>query len=134
MMKRIVVLVAMVAMMVFLAAPAALALSCDNVSRAAPTGDTSGPIIKGHWVWLPSIGVDEEAWGFFPPGTIGSNGNFTDGETVSLLGTSAKCDPDKTTSRQTEHGLHTKLAPISQPGEVAFRMYPRREATGGGSS
>jgi len=105
--KRIVVLVAMVAMMVFLAAPAALAFSCDNLSRPAPEGDTSGPIIKGHWVWLPSIGVEEEAWGYFPPGTFGTNGNFTDGETNSLLGTSAQCDPDKTTSRQTEHGVQT---------------------------
>ena len=105
--KRIVLLVAMLAMMVFLAAPAALALSCDNVSRAAPKGETSGPIVKGHWVWLPSIGVDEEAWGFFPPGTLGTNGNFTDGKTHSLLGTSAQCDPSKTTSRQTEHGVQT---------------------------
>jgi len=106
--KRILVLVAMLAMMVFLAAPAALALSCDNVSRAAPKGDTaSGPIVKGHWVWLPSIGVDEEVWGFFPPGTFGTNGNFTNGKTYSLLGTSAQCDLSKTTSRQTEHGVQT---------------------------
>jgi hypothetical protein len=44
MMKRILVLVAMLEMMVL---SAALALSCDNVSRAAPKGDTSssGPII-----------------------------------------------------------------------------------------
>jgi hypothetical protein len=108
MMKRIVVLVAMLAMMVFLAAPAALALSCDNVSRAAPKGDTStGPIIKGHWVWLPSIGVDEEAWGFFPPGTLGTNGNFTNGKTHSLLGNSAHCPAPDPTSRQTEHGIQT---------------------------
>ncbi len=107
MMKRIVMLVAMLAMMVFLTAPAALALSCDNVSRAAPKGDVSGPIIKGHWVWLPSIGVPEEAWGFFPPGTEGTNGNFANGETFSLLGTSAQCDPEKTTSRQTDHGVQT---------------------------
>jgi hypothetical protein len=76
--KRIVVLVAMMVMMLSLAAPAALALSCDNVSRAAPKGEVSGPIIKGHWVWLPSIGVPEDAWGYFPPGTFGTNGNFTD--------------------------------------------------------
>ena len=113
MMKRILVLVAMLAMMVVLAAPAALALSCDNVSRPAPTGDTSGPIIKGHWVWLPSIGIDEEVWGFVPPGTepgefIGKpHGNFTNGKTHSLLGTSAQCDPSKTTSRQSEHGVQT---------------------------
>ncbi len=107
MMKRMLVLVAMLAMMVLSAAPAALALSCDNVSRAAPKGVASGPIVKGHWVWLPSIGVPEEAWGFFPPGTEGTNGNYTDGKTHSLLGTSAQCDPSKTTSRQTEHGVQT---------------------------
>jgi hypothetical protein len=72
MMKRILVLVAMLAMMVLSAVPAALALSCDNISRAAPKGDasSSGPIVKDHWVWLPSIGVDEDAWGFFSPGTL----------------------------------------------------------------
>ena len=112
-MKRIVLLVAMLAMMVFLAAPAALALSCDNVSRAAPKGDTSGPIVKGHWVWLPSIGVPVQAWGFATPGTYDSqligkpHGNYTNGKTVSLLGVSANCDPSKTTSRQTAHGIQS---------------------------
>jgi hypothetical protein len=48
MMKRIVLLVAMVALMLALAAPAALAVTCVNVSRSAPKGDTSGPIFKGH--------------------------------------------------------------------------------------
>jgi hypothetical protein len=105
--KRIVVLVAMMAMMLSLAAPAALALSCDNVSRAAPKGEVSGPIIKGHWVWLPSIGVPEDVWAFFPPGTFGTSGNFTNGKTHSLLGVSAQCDPGKTTSRQTDHGVQT---------------------------
>ena len=109
MMKRIVLLMAMVALMLALVAPAALALSCNNVSRAAPKdADTSsGPIVKGHWVWLPSIDVPEEAWGFFPPGTFDTNGDFTNGKTFSLLGTSANCDPDKATSRQTEHGVQT---------------------------
>jgi hypothetical protein len=105
--KRIVVLVAMMVMMLSLAAPAALALSCDNVSRAAPKGEVTAPIIKGHWVWLPSIGVPEDAWGFFPPGTLGTSGNYTNGKTHSLLGVSAQCDPDKTTSRQTDHGVQT---------------------------
>jgi hypothetical protein len=107
MMKRIVLLVAMVALMLALAAPAALALTCVNESRAAPKGDASGPIFKGHWVWLPSIGEEEEAWGFAPPGTIDTNGNFTNGKTTSLLGTSANCDPEKTTSHQSEHGVQT---------------------------
>jgi len=106
--KRIVLLLAMVALMLALVAPAALALSCDNVSRAAPkdAATSSGPIVKGHWVWLPSVGVPEEAWGFFPPGTEGTNGNFTNGETQSLLSTSANC-PDQSTSRQNEHGVQT---------------------------
>jgi hypothetical protein len=109
MMKRILVPVAMLAMMLLSAVPAALALGCDNVSRAAPKEDTSssGPIVKGHWVWLTSRGVDEDAWGFFPPGTLGTNGNFTDGKTHSLSGVSAQCDPSKTTSRQIEHGVQT---------------------------
>jgi hypothetical protein len=111
-MKRIVLLVAMVALMVALAAPAALALTCVNESRSAPKGDVSGPIFKGHWVWLPSIGVPEGAWGFAPPGTFGTNGNFTDGETIRLLGTSANCDPEKTTSRQTENGVQPHCLPL----------------------
>ena len=113
MMKRITLLVAMVALMVALTAPSAMALSCINVSRPAPTGEASGPIVKGHWVWLPSIGVPFEAWGYVPPGTeegalIGkTHGNFTNGKTTSLLGTSANCDEDKTTSRQSDHGIQT---------------------------
>ena len=109
MMKRITLLVAMVTLMVALTAPSALALSCVNVSRPAPenAATSSEPIVKGHWVWLPSIGVPFEAWGYAPPGTEGYNGNFTNGKTTSLLGTSATCDEDKTTSRQTDHGIQT---------------------------
>ena len=108
MMKRIMLLMAMEALMLALVAPAALALSCDNVSRAAPKdADSSGPIVKGHWVWLPSVGEDEEVWGFFPPGTFGTNGNFTNGKTLSLLGNSANCPDPDSTSRQTEHGVQT---------------------------
>src|SRR5437588_9959161 len=44
--------------------------SCANVSRAAPTNYVpgSGPLVEGNWVWLPSIGVPVQAWGFAPPG------------------------------------------------------------------
>ena len=112
-MKRIVLLVAMLAMLALTAAPA-LADSCANVSRAAPKSTTSsGPIIKGHWVWLPSIGVPVQAWGFATPGTYDSqligkpHGNYTNGKTVSLLGVSANCDPSKTTSPQTAHGIQS---------------------------
>ncbi len=80
---------------------AAVADSCSNVSRAAPACAPSctGPVIEGNWVWLPSIGVPVVAWGFAPPGAAdsvafgfpGANGNYTNGQTSSLLGMSAIC-------------------------------------------
>ncbi len=82
-------------------AGAVFADSCANVSRAAPAcGDScSAPVIEGNWIWLPSIGVPVEAWGFAPPGSPesvaagfpGANGNYTNGFTESLLGHSAYC-------------------------------------------
>jgi hypothetical protein len=112
--KRIVLLLAMLAMLAFTAAPA-LANSCANVSRAAPKStDSSGPIIKGHWVWLPSLEPGAPPiWVFATPGTepsafIGKpHGNYTNDKTESLLGVSAQCDPSKTTSRQHDHGIQT---------------------------
>jgi hypothetical protein len=85
-----------------LALPAAASAdSCANVSRApAPCGfNCSGPVIEGNWIWLPSIGVPAPVWGFAPPGAEdsvslglpGSNGNYTNGQTSSLLGMSAIC-------------------------------------------
>jgi len=85
-----------------LAAPiAADASSCANFSRPAPACNLSctSPVVDGNWVWLPSIGVPQAAWGFAPPGTFdsqafgfpGANGNYTDGQTASLLGMSALC-------------------------------------------
>jgi len=85
-----------------LAVPAAaVADSCANVSRApAACGmDCAGPVVDGNWVWLPSIGVPFAAWGFAPPGGPdstaigfpGANGNYTNGQTESLLGVSAVC-------------------------------------------
>jgi hypothetical protein len=47
MMKHLMVLVAVLAMLVLSAAPAALALNCDNVSRQPPKGASRQPIIKG---------------------------------------------------------------------------------------
>jgi hypothetical protein len=91
--------------------------SCANVSRAAPTNYVpgSGPLVEGNWVWLPSIGVPVEAWGFAPPGgpdstafgMPGANGNYTNGATSSLLGQSANCPPGANPSRQTDHGIQT---------------------------
>jgi hypothetical protein len=94
-----------------LAVPAvAAADSCANYSRQAPACNLSctAPVIQGNWVWLPSIDslVGEQlppVWGFAPPGALdsqifgtpGAAGNYTDGQTSSLLGMSALCNGTK---------------------------------------
>ncbi len=96
---------------------AAFADSCANVSRApAPCGMTcTAPVIEGNWAWLPSIGIPFPAWGFAPPGGAdsvgfglpGANGNYTNGQTSSLLGMSANCLNPTGTSRQWYHGIQS---------------------------
>jgi hypothetical protein len=82
---------------------AAVADSCANFSRQAPACDLNcpAPVIQGNWVWLPSIDPSApQAWGFAPPGREdsvafgfpGANGNYTNGQTSSLLGMSALCN------------------------------------------
>lgn len=101
-MIRFRVLAGAVASVAALAAPiAAQASSCANFSRPAPACNLTctSPVVEGNWVWLPSIGVPLAAWGFAPPGTVdsqlfgapGANGNYTNGQTASLLGMSALC-------------------------------------------
>jgi hypothetical protein len=116
--------IALVATVVALAVPAAaLADSCDNASRPAPPNYVpgSGPLIVGHWVWLPSIGVPENSWGFIAPGTFGTNGNYAGGQTVSLLGNSAICDGNGTAAANRqhgsgeEHGIQSGCADTPQP-------------------
>jgi hypothetical protein len=110
---RVFVVAIAAAVLLGLSATAAFADSCLNVSRAAPTSGGSGP--AGNWVWLPSIGVPVEAWGFAPPGgpesfeagAPGANGNYTNGRTESLLGMSATCTSGVNDGRQTEHGIQT---------------------------
>jgi hypothetical protein len=115
MLKR---LIAPLAAVAALAIPAAaVADSCANVSRAtAPCGLTcDGPVIDGNWVWLPSIGVPVAGWGFAPPGgpdstqfgLPGANGNYTNGQTSSLLGMSNNCPPGNNTNRQQDHGIQS---------------------------
>ena len=109
----------------------ALADSCSNVSRHAPAcGMTCpAPVIEGHWVWLPSIGIPFPAWGNSPPGSISSqpgqagpnglpgwqgnylnakksNGGPTD---VWLLENSAYCrgNGQAQANRQTSHGIQS---------------------------
>ena len=87
----------------------AFADSCANISAAPPDchpGCTE-PVTRGNWVWLPSIGVPFEAWGFAAPGgpesvehdSPGANGNYTDGDSESLLGKSAYCTKGVNTDR-----------------------------------
>lgn len=103
-----------------LAIPAAAAAdSCVNVSRApAPCGmSCTAPVIEGNWVWLPSVGVPFPAWGFAPPGAAdsvadgfpGANGNYTNGQTGSLLGVSAVCQGggNVQNARQTSSGIQS---------------------------
>src|SRR6059058_3511290 len=98
-MKRLLVTAAAVVGAVLLAVPAALADSCGNVSRgpaACGTDCTSGPIIQGNWVWLPSIDPGSPPiWGFNPPGAPDSVFGFPDANGnhagASLLDMSAYC-------------------------------------------
>jgi len=53
-------------------ATAAFADNCYNASRpsgglSSNPGDFSAPVFKGHWLWLPSVGVPQPAWGFEVP-------------------------------------------------------------------
>jgi hypothetical protein len=99
----------------------AFADSCANVSRApAPCGTScTAPVIDGNWVWLPSIDpTAPPIWGFAPPGAAdsvafgfpGANGNYTNGQTSSLLGMSANCPPGSNPARQTSHGIQSGCA------------------------
>jgi hypothetical protein len=113
--RAILAAIAVIAMLALTGA--AYADSCSNVSRApAACGFTcTGPVIDGNWVWLPSIGVPVPAWGFAPPGGAdstafgfpGANGNYTNGQTSSLLGMSHNCPPGSNTNRQTAHGIQS---------------------------
>jgi hypothetical protein len=90
-----------------------LAGSCSNISRPAPDCGLAcnEPVIHGNWVWLPSVGEAEEAWGFEPPGTDesveaglpGQHGNYQNGFSESLLGHSAYCTKGVNTERT--HGI-----------------------------
>jgi hypothetical protein len=119
MLKRV---IAPLAAVVALAVPAAaVADSCANVSRApAACGLTcTAPVIDGNWVWLPSIDPSAPAaWGLAPPGAAdsvgfgfpGANGNYTNGQTSSLLGMSNNCPPGSNTNRQQDHGIQSGCA------------------------
>lgn len=103
--------------LIMIAGPA-FANDCANVSRPAPACGTScsAPVISGNWVWLPSIGVPELAWGFATPGSEisqqagfpGGSGNYLNdrGGDSWLLENSATCNGGAA-ARQTTHGIQT---------------------------
>jgi hypothetical protein len=117
MFKKVLAVAGATAALMMIAGPA-LADDCVNLSRPAPECNMSctAPVISGNWVWLPSIGVPEAAWGFGTPGSIiseqadlpGSAGNYINdrGGVSWLLENSAIC-ADTVPSRQTEHGIQT---------------------------
>ena len=116
-MRRVLIVFSAVLVSLALSAQIAFADSCANFSRAAAEPTGPGPVIKGNWVWLPSLGDPNlpAAWGFAPPGSFdsttfgfpGANGNYTNGQTASLLGMSANCPPGSNANRQTTHGVQS---------------------------
>jgi hypothetical protein len=77
-------------------------------------------VTDGNWIWLPSlsnIGITglPAVWGKAPPGTVdsvafdlpGANGNYTNGQTSSLLGMSNDCPPGNNPNRQTTNGIQS---------------------------
>lgn len=116
-MRRILIVGSAVLMSLALTANIALADACENASRPAPAAGTD--TTRGNWIWLPSIGVPVDAWGFAVPGGFastafgfpGANGNFTNGTSHALLGASANCDTTKTTSRQSDNGIQNHECP-----------------------
>lgn len=96
----------------------AFADDCANISRPPPgCGMNCGnPVTAGNWVWLPSVGVPEPAWGFGTPGSEisqlaglpGGAGNYLNdrGGDSWLLENSATCSGGAA-ARQTTHGIQT---------------------------
>ena len=90
---------------------AAVADNCFNASRpghglSSDPADFSAPVVKGGWVWLPSVGVPQPSWGKEVPE------NFQNGKSAWLLGGTPYCDaggalnPDGT-PRTDSHGVQS---------------------------
>lgn len=117
MLRRLLAVAGATAALALIVPTAAMADDCLNVSRppAACGMNCTSPVIVGNWVWLPSIGVPEPAWGFGTPGSIpsigaglpGANGNFLNASTdgFSWLGQNSAWCNGGAPARQTTHGV-----------------------------
>ena len=109
---RIAVLVAALVAVLALAGTA-LADNCFNASRPSgglstnPADFTSGPVFRGHWVWLPSVGEPIPAWGFDVPENYLNSG----GVKAWLLENTPYCEAGGLLfyngPRTTDHGIQS---------------------------
>jgi hypothetical protein len=105
------------AAVVGLSATPAFANDCFNASRNPNATPNATPIggglsVQGHWV-----NFGGEGWGFVAPGTYGTNGNFTHGETDALVANAAEqsdgrvCDtPNRDFTSGNLHGVQSPEA------------------------
>ena len=108
--RRLIVLaVAVGAMLVF--AGTALSDNCFNLSRSSKglstnPADFSAPLVKGRWLWLPSVGAPIAAWGFEVPENY-QHGNID----AWLLSNTKYCEEGGflfyNGPRTTEHGVQS---------------------------
>jgi hypothetical protein len=85
----------------------AFADNCYNASRPGPTDYSGPPLVRGNWVWLPSIGVPVDAWGFGPPSNYLNSG----GSEAWLLENTPYCEAGGIVfyngPRTTDHGIQS---------------------------
>jgi len=107
--RMVVTIVIAFAMFVFVGA--ALANNCFNLSRTSSglstnPADFQAPLVKGRWVWLPSVGAPLPAWGFEVPENY-QHGNANDW----LLSQTNYCEEGGflfyNGPRTTEHGVQS---------------------------
>ncbi len=90
----------------------AVADNCFNASRpggdlSTNPADFSAPYSKGHWLWLPSVGVPMAAWGFEVPANFQNSG----GAESWLLAKTPYCEAGGILfyngPRTTDHGIQS---------------------------
>ena len=112
MMRRRTVAALAAAISLFGFAGTAVADNCFNASRpggnlSTNPADFSAPVFKGHWLWLPSVGVPLPAWGFEIPANYQNSG----GAESWLLAKTPYCEAGGILfyngPRTTDHGIQS---------------------------